>query len=381
MSSFMVLDTRLTDPEVVANAYVSSAQAAYPVSNVYDLERRRKMWRSAGYWNIESGSNVITFQESAGVNLTATIAVDEYTTTALLMAAIKTALEDAGVATYTVTQDATTGRITIASNLGGGASVFRLMWTVTSAFGTILGFDTAADDTGAATYTADLLRIHTSEFLEWDLGIPTNPTGFVALGDREIPLNISPTATIKLQANHTRNWSAPAVDLTIEYHDHTLAYLDVDGIAGSGSSGYRYWRLLIEDKSNPDLYVQLACAFLGTHVTTTRGCPDFPLEMQPKDYSLTQDNDSGQRAVARRPSTAFFPLSWNGLNTESKEALEAVWDSVGLHSCFIVAMDPDEVFSSQFQDQVRLVRFNTEPPPALRSAGLWSYAWQLREEL
>lgn len=381
MSNFLVLDTPLTDPDVVANAYSSSEKTAYPSSNVYDLERRRKMWRSAGYWNIESGSNVITFQESAGVDLTATIPVLEYTTTDLLMAAIKAALEAAGAATYTVVQDTTTGRIKITSDLGGGATVFRLMWTTTSAFGTILGFDTSANDTGAATYTADLLRIHTSEWLEWDLGIPTNPSALVAMGDRNIPLNISPTAVIKLQANHTRNWSAPALDLTVTYNEFVLASVNVDGLAGSGSSGFRYWRLYLEDKSNPDLYVQLGIAWLGTHVATSRGCPDFPLEFQPKDYSLVQDNDQGQVTAARRPTTDVFPLSWNGLDTESKEALEAVWDAYGVHSCFIVAMDNAQVFSTDKADMIRLVRFDREPPPSLRSAGLWSYGWVLREEL
>ena len=383
MSLFMVMDTPLNDPDVVPNSYLSSERAGYPASNVYDRERRRKSWRTAGYWNVESGSNVITFQESAGVNLTATIAVAEYVSTTTFLAAIVTALHAAAgrVGTYTAVQETTTGRIKITQTVAGGATVFRLMWTVTPAFGIILGFDTAADDTGALNYTADLLRIHTSEWLEWDFGIPTNPTALACFGERDIPLQISPTAVIKLQANHTRVWTAPALNLTVTYRENVLALLDPDGLAGAGLGGYRHWRLVIEDKDNPNLYLQLGVVFLGSHVGTSRGCPEFPLEIAPKDYSVVQETTSGQRTTGRGPWTDSFPLNWAGLNIASKELLHGVWQEYGLHSAFIVALDRDNVFSTDGMDQVRLVRFDREPSERLVSPGVFQYAWSLREEL
>lgn len=377
MSLFMVLDTPLTDPDVVANAYKSSQKAAYPVSNVYDLERRRKAWRSDGYWDL-TGAVTIVFQESAGVNLTATLAATEYTSNTDLYAAIKTALEDAGVGTYTVARDATTGRIKITQSVAGGATVFRLMWTSASALGALLGYDTSADDTGATEYEADLLRIHTSEWLEWDLGLPSNPTAFVALGERDTPIPISPNATVKLQANHTRNWSSPAVDLTLTYRDNILAYLDADGIGGTGA-GYRYWRLVITDVENPNLYVQLGVAWLGRHVEISRGCPEFPLELQHKDYSDVQETESGQRYTAARSLTDIIPLTWAVLDTETKEALQNVWAFYARHSAFLVSMDPDNVFSTDGYSQVKLVQFENEPVARLVSPGNWSYSWLLRE--
>ena len=378
MSLFMVLDTPLTDPDVVANAYYSSQKSAYPVSNLYDLERRRKMWRTDGYWDL-TGAVTIVFQESAGVNITATLAATEYTTDATFLAAIKTALEAAGVGTYTVERDTTTGRIKITQSVAGGATVFRLMWTAATGLGAIMGFDTSADDTGALTYTADLLRIHTSEWLEWDLGIPSNPSALVALGDRDTPIPISPNATVKLQANHTRNWSSPAVDLTITHRDNILAYLAADGIAGDGSPGYRYWRLVITDNDNPNLYVSLGVVFLGRHVEVSRGCPEFPLELQARDYSERQETESGQRISGFRQQTDVFPLNWAVLDTETKEALQDVWTFYGTHSAFIVSMDPDDVFSTDGYTQVKLVTFENEPVARLVSPGNWSYAWQLRE--
>ena len=286
MSLFVVMDTPLSDPDVAANVYISSADADYPSTNLYDRNRRKKMWRSSGAWIVESGSNTIVFQEQAGVNITATIAAAAYTSDTSFLAAIKTALEDAGVATYTVSRDATSNRIKIASDLGGGATVFRLMWTSATTFGGLIGFNTAADDTGASTYTADLLKIHTNEWVKWDLGIPTLPTCFVAFGDRNAALPISPTATIKLQGNHTDSWTAPAVDLSITYRENVLAYIDKDGIGGT--TPYRYWRLLITDQDNPNGYLALGGIYLGTHVTVSRGCPEFPLEVPDEDFSVNQ---------------------------------------------------------------------------------------------
>ena len=43
------------------------------------------------------------------------------------------------------------------------------------------------------------------------------------------------------------------------------------------------------------------------------------------------------------------------------EALHSVWEAYGLHSCFLVAMDIDEVFSSDAYSQVKLVKFNAKP--------------------
>lgn len=381
MSQFVVMDTPLSDPEVAANVYVSSENADYPDDNVYDFTRRKRVWRSAGYWDIPSGSNTIVFQEDAGVNLTATVTVDEYASDTLFFAAVKSALEDAGVGTYTVSRDTTTGRIKIAQSASGGATVFRLMWTSATGLGALMGYDTSADDTGATTYTADLLKLHTSEWLKWDLGIPTNPTCFAAFGDRNVAIPISPNATLKLQANHTDNWTAPAVDITLTYRENVLGHIDLDGIAGASSYGYRYWRLYIVDAANPNLYVELGAVYLGMHVVTSRGCPEFPLEIPEEDFSLVQVSDSGQDFAGRRAQTQLPVLNWAKLDTETKELLEQVWATYGLHSVFAVAMDVDEAFSSDGYSQVRLVKFANKPVQRLVSPGNWSYTWQLKEAL
>jgi hypothetical protein len=381
MSGFLVFDTNRLDD--APNKYSSSADADYPVSNVYDLSRRRRVWRTDGYWKIVSGDNTIVFRESVGVDLTATITADEYTSDTLFFAAVKAALEAAGDSTYTVERDATTSRIKITSNGLGGGGIFQLMWTnaASADMAGILGFSTASDDTGALNYTADLLRIHTEEWLKWDFGFALNPTGFIAVGDRNSPLNISPTATIKLQASSTDSWTSPEEEFTLTYHDYVLAKINTDGIALVNTSGYRYWRLQIIDNDNPDGYIELGCVFLGDHQDLSRGCPEFPLDAQNLDLSRVEFSEAGQAMSSKLPQSQRFSLAWAKLDNASLADLMTVWDSFGLHTQFFIALDNNNAFSSDSRDWIKLVRFEDEPIPRLLSPGNWSYQWNLREAL
>ena len=100
-----------------------------------------------------------------GSELNATITGGVYTATTLATA-VKTALEKAAVATFTITYSRVTNKFTIASDGG----ILQLLWesgsNVATAAGLLLGFDTKSDDTGAVTYTADYSVTGVPESLE-----------------------------------------------------------------------------------------------------------------------------------------------------------------------------------------------------------------------
>src|SRR3990167_10471240 len=100
-----ILHDNFLDESLVSHQTESSEQAAFPVSNAFNFQRRSKVWRSNGYWEITSSNNVIVFRESVGVNLTATVTAGEYTKSTTLYPAIKTALEAGGVLFFTVSND------------------------------------------------------------------------------------------------------------------------------------------------------------------------------------------------------------------------------------------------------------------------------------
>lgn len=360
---------------------VSSEDTAYPASNVYDITRRRQTWRSKGYWKIASPANTVVFNEG-GTDKTATIAAGAYTTDSAFLAAIATAFNGAAGKqnTYSVSRDTSTGKVKITAVLAGTGTIFTIKWTSATGFGTLIGFDTSANDTGSLSYTADLLRIHTSEWFTFDFGAPANPTGFFAVSDRNRPLNITPDAVVTLMANASDAWGTPAESFTVTVRDFLLGYVNKDGIAAL-PGGYRYWHVDIYDPANPDLYLELGAMMLGAHIVLARGCPAFPFESTPISNSVVAYSESGQTWVGKRPKTQMHQLNWEKLTNDDQEALHDHWNEVGTESPFFVCMDPDNAFSSDGVKWSRLVRFNSEPPSRLVSPGNWSSGWQLREEL
>jgi hypothetical protein len=379
MSNIYFLNTNFIDTDVVSNSYVSSEQAAFPVSNVYNQQRRSKVWRSNGYWEITSSNNGIVFEETTSTPLTASIAAAEYTSSTSFLTAIKTALEAVGASTYTVSQDATTGKIKIASDGGGGGGVLNLLWTdAGSTAASILGYDTSADQTGALTYTADVLKIATGEWIKWDLGISSNPTAFVLVGPRNEPIRISPSATLKLQGNETDSWSSPSYETTLTYHDSVIYTLDTDGLH---SEGLRYWRLSISDTSNPLGYVEIGSLFLGTLYTPTRGAAQFPLRSLPVDRTETIFSEGGQTFSDIREKTSRFEIQMIGLTYAEQESLMDIFDTYGIGRPFFVVLDPNQVFSSSINLSIRFVKWEAEPQFELVSPNHFRAQMLFREEL
>lgn len=379
MSNIYFFNDNFIDPDVVSTATYSSQQSAFPYTNITNFERRSKVWRSNGYWEITSSNNGIVFYETAVTPLTASIAVANYTSTATLLTAIKTALEDAGGSTYTVTVSGTTNKIIIASNGAGGGGIFSLIWTdVGSTAASILGFDTASDMTGALTYTADVLKISTGEWFKWDMGLSSLPHSVVIIGPRNSPLKISPSATLTLQGNETDVWSAPTYSQALTYDDSAIALFDSDGLH---TEALRFWRLSISDNSNPLGFVEIGSIFLGRALAPTYGRPQFPYNYELIDRSPIIFSEGGQTFSDIREQTAEFNIEWLGLRKTDVESMVDFFADVGTSRPFFVLLDPDAAFSSNFKKSLRYVKFADAPQFVLLSPNNFRMQTKLREEL
>jgi hypothetical protein len=379
MSSTVLLMTdNFLSPNVVSHSYVSSQQSAFPIDNVYNAQRRSKVWRSAGHWDISSGSNTIVFRETALVNLTATITPGAYASDALFFAAIKSALQTEGASTYTITRDTTTTKVKIASNGLGGGGIFELMWTSSPAMASLLGYSSLTNDTGALTYTADVLRIHSSEWVKWDMGISTNPKAFILIDKRNAPIPITPSATLLIQGNETDVWTSPSYSKALTYDDSAIAEFSDTGLH---TEALRYWRLSIVDASNPTGFIEIGSLFLGDYFLPSRGRVQFPFRSRYVDRSTTSFSEGGQTFSDIKEKTEEFTIEWFGLTVDEKEELDRFWLNYGTSIPFFVAFDTNAVFSSTANKYVRYVKFSTEPDINLTSPGVFTCAMALREEL
>jgi hypothetical protein len=357
----------------------SSQNTSYPASNVAPGVRRTKVWRSSGCWEISSANNTIIFRDDTSVDKTATITAGTYTSDTTFLAAIDTALEAAGAANYTVTRDTTTNRIKITSDLSGGATAFQLRcadggFTAAS----ILGFSTASHLTGAATYTADSLKLHTGEWIKWDLGVAGNPKAFIAIGTRNEALKLSSNATVKLQGSTTDSWTSPEYSQTLTITDYGLGVFSSTGLH---TSGLRYWRLSIVDTANAYGYVEMAKCYLGEAVIPTTGAVQFPLNSTLVDYGERTIAKSGNVYYDVAALTEILEMNWSFLTKSEKEELEDFVRTVGLSTPFFVCLDPDENFSTDLERYVKYVRFDDPPKFSLVTPNNFSSDWSIREEL
>lgn len=377
MTCFRILNTNYAFGDALANRILSSEDADFPATNLDDIYRRSKVWRTAGYFNIQSGSNTIVFRETIGVDLTATVTVDEYASIDAVALAIKTALEAAGASTYSVGRDATTKRWEITSDGSGGGGIFQLRWSQATAMADILGY-AASDLTGALVYEADVLRNHTEEFIIWDFGVPLNPTDFCLAGLRTEFLKISPSATVKIQGNDTNNWTSPQFEQTLTVDDKVLYHHNADGF---DSSPRRFWRLYIQDKTNSYGYVEASLAFIGLSQDLDRGCVRFPFRTESIDPSVTTFSEGGQSYSDRRNKAQRINADWNGLTKQDFQELYEIFEEKGITEPFFIAADPSAAFSTAKEYWVRYVKFERDVAAELVSPNNYAMSMVFREQI
>lgn len=379
--SVRLFNDNYIDLDVISQLTFSSEQANFPLENAFNLQRRSKVWRTNGYWDITSSNNTIIFRESTGVDLTATVAVDEYTDSSSLFAAIKTALEAVGGSVYTVNTDSLTLKVQFASDGAGGGGIFEIDWP-NSSMASVLGFNTSEEDTGALSYIADLLRIHTEEWIQFDFGVSNLPQAFALIGARNQPIKISPSATLQLQGNETNNWSNPTADITLSYDDEVIFTANS---AGLFPEALRYARLRILDVANVFGFVEVGAIFLGTFFEGTRGKVQFPFQGEYIDRSNTVISEGGQTFSDIREKTEAFSIKWYGLTIDEKETIDLFFADVGTSNPFFVEFDRDTesdlAFSSRVEKYVRYVKFQSAPKYGLESPGVFTCSMNLIEEL
>lgn len=368
------------DSDILANSDVSSEQASFPIENAYSKTRRSKVWRSAGYFKVDSTNKTIIFRETAGVDLTATITEGEYTSLTSMCAAIKTALEAAGDSTYTVTNSNSTNyKFNIVSNGVGGGGVFHLMLaSVSFTAEDLLGFSNASSLTDSSlTRTGDFLTINSEEFILWDMGLSTNPKCFALIGPRNTPLKLSPSCTLTLQASHNDAWDMPAFEQVLTYDERDIFYIDETGI---GDDSYRYWRLKIEDQS-PFGFVEVGAFFLGNYFNPVRGRVQFPLQVSLLDPSETMYSEGGQTFSDIRETSASYKLTWFALQKADIEEFEDWYQDFGRNKPFFIALDSTQIFSSSANRRVLFCKIVDDPDWSLVAPDVYELTMIVREEL
>lgn len=362
--------------DILANYSVSSELAAFPVLNAFNLNRVSKVWRSNGYFKITASNNGLVFRESAGVDLLAELTADEYNSTADFLAELKASLEAVGAATYTVTQTSDK-KISIASSGGffeiRGADVLSTLIPV-------IGFDTSNVYTGATSYVADLIRIHTSEWIKWDMGMASRPNAFAMKSSHAYPIKLSPSSSVILRGNPTdpEDWTGSTFEEEIAHDDEVMGRITEEDFLTDGA---RFWRLDFTDIDNAYGYIEMGAIFLGRWWSPDSGCAQFPLTNGFIDRTQTEYSEAGQGFSNKKPISQRFDVAFNFLDKMENEELEFWFQKFGTGNPFFVSLDSNEQFSSTFNRKLKYCKFAQDVATQLYAPNKFNLPISLLEQL
>lgn len=330
---FRILDYNYAWLSNTALTY-SSQDPEFPASNLQTYIRS-KVWRSSGNFEIASGLKIDFQKVSLGSQLTATIVAGTYTPTTLA-AQIASVMGTAdGVNTYTVSFSTLTGLWTIATS----GAYLKILWNTGTntavSFGPTIGFSTVADNSGALTYTGSSIAIHTDEWVVFDTKTAQSIDSFCMFSDAMRGYQFSSNAVITIQASATNVWTSPALSQVLTPN---MTY-NVASYFWAAAQTYRYWRLLIVDPANTNLYVEVGKCVLSLGTQFSR-VPDNGLIFNISDQSVITRNAYGHEYSDNYPVCHTCTITFAAIQYADVEALHALYLRVGRKTPVVFAVDP-----------------------------------------
>lgn len=158
----------------------------------------------------------------------------------------------------------------------------------------------------------------------------------VLLWPKEDGIKLTDSAVVRIQANATDVWTSPAVNQVLTVDD---TYMMASHYFATDQS-YRYWRVTIEDASNPWNYVELGVAWIGKSLDLDPAENGFTFGLV--DRSKIQENDFGHKYVDEYPTQAVVEFSYTYMEYADVQILENAFRRNGARKPVMVVLDPLE---------------------------------------
>lgn len=146
--------------------------------------------------------------------------------------------------------------------------------------------------------------------------------------------NFTSGATVKIQANATDVWTSPSFDLTLTVDDIICAKF-------SAQQTYQYWRIYIDDSSNPDTYLQISKIFLGTYLDM----PGMNLDQSifRKSTATARKSNSGQLYGEKRLKYKTATITFSDVTNTKKIEIDTFFDYVDIVNPFWLLIWEDDL--------------------------------------
>lgn len=310
---------------------------SYPVENIRniwtDYWYRSKYGLNSGwgYFKITTSNQKLYFKDNGAVARTATITVGDYDANSLI-AEIETQMEAQTSDTFTVSYSSTSRKFTIVDDTG----TYELTCTsTTNAIWDTIGYATAANRTGGASYQGDYVRIHTGCAVQ-----------VLSAGSTSISLKCAVVFGLNVTSAYT----------TMEFQKDTgggtwvkvsdFTYSVTTGVAitmFASQSGSKY-RIYIVDRENPLGYVQVGTCLFGDYYEISKWF-QYGFSEDIDDTSKHQYSKQGYINVI----TGYF-LDTKGVTYELMAAdegyLVAMYRDVGKRYPFVFVQDSTDAINT-----------------------------------
>jgi len=337
-----------------ATLSASSQLTGFEVSNLLNVSRT-KLWKAIGNFQIHTGNNKLYADDGAPFDVT--ITSGSYSGSSLATE-IQSQL-NATSSGWTVSYSTSTYLFSI--NRVAGFIIFS---NQTNAIWDDIGFTGAVDIalTGSAI-NSDEIRIHNYEFIDIDLGSSVASAEFIGfIGPLSQEISISSNAVVKVQADNVPIAldSTPLFDLTLTHNDR--GYLEFfDAIS---DTAYRYWRVLIQDKTNGNgpQSIAMGYLYLGDYLSFTSTNVARGFSKNIVDPSTVQATPSGRRYFNKRsPYNQLSGLQIQLPNRAERLAFEQFSYDHGVTDPFFISLDPGSRISDELHELTYFVNFESLP--------------------
>jgi hypothetical protein len=173
---------------------------------------------------------------------------------------------------------------------------------------------------------------------------------FVMVFDpEENPTVILNEADIRLQANATNVWSAPAVDIDLSGSiDENFAVLSH---FFSSSQNYRYWRLYIDNPTNQLGFLEISKIYLGKATILTQP-PSIGVRIREGEDGAKAYTAYGQLYADTYPSRRSMSLEYKALTEADKNLVRDIYRRVGQVKPVFTTVDNGETIFSEKEEYV-----------------------------
>ena len=185
------------------------------------------------------------------------------------------------------------------------------------------------DDNAVHDFVAKKWRTtaDTGQWIKFDMATATKIKMLAIFGH-----NLTSGAAVTLQGNATDSWGPPSYTKALTWNEKAIVeFID---------ETYRWWRITIEDGSNPDGYIEIGRICAGEYIE-----PDVNVneEVQKRivDPSFIQESEGRQGYAVEKNAYRTYDVMFTGIARAQQDQLETIFRAVKNIYPLVFALDPD----------------------------------------